>query len=432
MVTRPLGLLLSSACAVAIVISPPLARTERAPVVIETRKTAAAFARREAGVYAGDAALERFVARTPGLRSWAGWFRSPAYLNNGHAHTIFAAKLRWTAAVTYQRHLLRTEDGGSLALDVVDEVGDTITRDASGATYVEGVLKEDDTPFLLLLSGLGGGSQDTYVRAQAAAAVARGWRVGVLNMRSCGGSPVTSPRFFSARHGSVEDVRTATAWIREHIQPQSLCAIGWSNSGTIVCNVLAEESSGIDAACCLAAPLDMPASSANFERPFHRHVYDRAIGGSLAEKFQTAEPLFVDANGNPKPIPAYFGGNFVADAQQASTATTIRAVDEALTAPYFGFPTVDAYYADASADQRVKNVAVPLLVLNAADDPIAQYNEKPGVFDAATLAANPNLVVGVTATGGHLGWCDADDACGPPAWAQTVALDFLTAARETE
>ena len=52
---------------------------------------------------------------------------------------------------------------------------------------------------------------------------------------------------------------------------------------------------------------------------------------------------------------------------------------------------------------------MPLLIMNAADDPIAQYNVKEGVFDAETLAANPNLVVAVTATGGHLGWCDAAD-----------------------
>ena len=418
------------AVAAAIVINPP-ARTERKPIIIvETRNTAAAFARRDAGVYAGDAAVARFVARTPGLRSWAGWFKSPAYLKNGHAHTIFAAKFRWTASVVYRRHLLTTSDGGSLALDIVDKVSDETSKDSTGATYVDGAIEEDASPFLLLLSGLGGGSQDTYVRAQAAAAVQRGWKVGVLNMRSCGGSPVTSPRFFSARHGSVEDVRTATAWIRTNIQPTSLAAIGWSNSGTIVCNALSEPESLIDAACCLAAPLDMPSSSANFERPFHRNVYDRAIGGSLAEKFRTAQHLFVDDDG-PKPVPAYFGGDFVADVEKASTACTIRAVDEALTAPCFGFPSVDAYYADASADQRVKDIGVPLLVLNAADDPIAQYNVKEGVFDAETLAANPNLVVAVTATGGHLGWCDSDDPCGPPGWAQNVALDFLEAARET-
>jgi hypothetical protein len=55
-----------------------------------------------------------------------------------------------------------------------------------------------DRPLLLLASGLGGGSQDTYVRSMAATAAERGWQVAVINMRSCGGSPVTSPRLFSA------------------------------------------------------------------------------------------------------------------------------------------------------------------------------------------------------------------------------------------
>ena len=34
----------------------------------------------------------------------------------------------------------------------------------------------------------------------------------------------------------------------------------------------------------------------------------------------------------------------------------------------------------------------------------------------------------ITDTGGHLGWCDAADPTGPPAWVQDAALDFLDAA----
>ena len=123
MIRPPLLHLARCAVAAAIVINPP-ARTERKPIInVETRNTAQAFTRREAGVYAGDAAVARFVARTPGLRSWAGWFKSPAYLKNGHAHTIFAAKFRWTASVVYRRHLLTTSDGGSLALDILEGFG---------------------------------------------------------------------------------------------------------------------------------------------------------------------------------------------------------------------------------------------------------------------------------------------------------------------
>lgn len=37
------------------------------------------------------------------------------------------------------------------------------------------------------------------MRSMAATAAERGWQVAVINMRACGGSPVTSPRLFSVR-----------------------------------------------------------------------------------------------------------------------------------------------------------------------------------------------------------------------------------------
>ena len=67
--------------------------------------------------------------------------------------------------------------------------------------------------------------------------------------------------------------------------------------------------------------------------------------------------------------------------------------------------------------------------MNAADDPIALTTVKRGVFDYDAVAANDNLVVAVTARGGHLGWVDAADPTGPPDWAQETVLDFLDAAR---
>ena len=174
--------------------------------------------------------------------------------------------------------------------------------------------------------------------------------------------------------------------------------------------------------------MDMPRSSAGMARPFHKNVYDRSIGYSLASKVAGARDLFLDAAGAPRPVPRWDGGTFVADVDRACRASTIREIDEAITAPCFGFPTVDAYYADASADQRVKDVSRPLFILNAADDPIARFTTKPGIYDYDALSSNPNILAAITDTGGHLGWCDAADPTGPPAWVQDAALDFLDAA----
>lgn len=43
------------------------------------------------------------------------------FLTNPHVETILAAKLRTCPAPPYRRELLRTEDGGTVALDWVDE-----------------------------------------------------------------------------------------------------------------------------------------------------------------------------------------------------------------------------------------------------------------------------------------------------------------------
>ena len=68
-------------------------------------------------------------------------------------------------------------------------------------------------------------------------------------MRGAGGVPITSPRLFSAYRGANDDVRTVVKFLRETRlgaalvvgREAPLAAIGWSNSGTILNNVLAEQ-----------------------------------------------------------------------------------------------------------------------------------------------------------------------------------------------
>ena len=73
------------------------------------------------GVHAGsgDALVNRILPRVPELASWEKWYQPPRFLANGHVHTIAASQLRATRAVAYHRQLLRTPDGGTLALDLV-------------------------------------------------------------------------------------------------------------------------------------------------------------------------------------------------------------------------------------------------------------------------------------------------------------------------
>ena len=179
------------------------------------------------------------LSKVPELGSWDEWYAHPRLVANGHLHTILAAKLRKTRAVKYHRVLVPTPDGGTLAVDLlagirrVEQSGSPGSRTTAPSSLLTGgalpgAAEEDgftmfvpeappldpERPMLLLASGLGGGSQDTYVRSLAATAAERGWQVAVINMRACGSSPVTSPRLFSAYRGANDDLRLAVKHLR--------------------------------------------------------------------------------------------------------------------------------------------------------------------------------------------------------------------------
>lgn len=160
------------------VVRPPIDRGSLAPVC--TR----ADARRLEGVHADPSfspLVARVLERVPELGGWEGWYKPPRVLSNGHVHTILAAKLRSTRAVRYHRQLVQTQDGGTLAIDLLAGIRRVRQKDAepwaallSGSAIAGADEGSSDTffvqepppldpsrPMLLLASGLGGAGDDS-------------------------------------------------------------------------------------------------------------------------------------------------------------------------------------------------------------------------------------------------------------------------------
>ena len=55
---------------------------------------------------------------------------------------------------------------------------------------------------------------------------------------------------------------------------------------------------------------------------------------------------------------------------------TIREFDDRFTSKQFGYPTYKEYYEDACIHRKVSDIKVPLLCLNAADDPFSPSHGK--------------------------------------------------------
>ncbi|XP_050268866.1 embryogenesis-associated protein EMB8-like [Quercus robur] len=308
---------------------------------------------------------------------------------NCHVETVYAAYFRSLPDVKLRRECIRTKDNGTVALDWVS--GDDRHL-------------PPDSPLLILLPGLAGGSENTYVRHMLVRARTKGWRVVVFNNRGCSNSPVTTPQLFSASF--TGDMREVVAHVATSYPKANLYAVGWSMGANILVRYLGEESHTcpLSGAVSLCNPFNLVNSGEDFRYGF----YDKALASSLRKIFKKHALLFED-----------MGGEF--NIQLAANAKYVRYFDDALTRVSFGFKSVDDYYSNSNSSDSVKHVGIPLLCIQAANDPVAPARGIP----REDIKENPNCLLIVTPKGGHLGWVAGDEApCGAP-WTDPVVMDYL-------
>ncbi|KAH7560881.1 hypothetical protein ACOSP7_016659 [Xanthoceras sorbifolium] len=311
---------------------------------------------------------------------------------NRHVETIFAAFFRSLPDVRLKRECIRTKDDGSVALDWVSGDHERLPP---------------DSPLLILLPGLTGGSEDTYVRYMLLRARSKGWRVVVFNSRGCGHSPVTTPQFYSASF--LGDMHEVVAHVSNRYPEANLYAVGWSLGANILVRYLGQESHScpLSGAVSLCNPFNLVIADEDFRKGFNI-VYDKALASALCRIFKKHALLFED-----------MGGEY--NIPMAANAKSVRDFDEGLTRVSFGFKSVDDYYSNSSSSDSIKHVCIPLLCIQAENDPIAPSRGIP----REDIKANPNCLLIVTPKGGHLGWVAGAEAPVGASWTDPVAMDFL-------
>ena len=376
--------------------------------------------------------LELFLQRSPAL--WRFTAGASAALGplarllwNGHVETILAAKLRrHPEGVALRRECLRVSNGGTVSLDWLRPAGPRAVALPGPAADVPA-----DAAVLILLPGLGGGSQDHYVQHMAAQARAAGLRPVVFNSRGTGGGPVTSPQFYSA--GFTDDLQAVVDHVRRRYPDARLFGVGWSLGANILLNYVAERGahSGLAGVASMCNPVsagggsaggpggltgsrllplqfDLTVSNVEIGKGFNR-IYDANMANSLKTIFRRHATLFADIGGEFKP-------------NVAANARSIAEFDDAITRVSFGFDSVGAYYRASSSADRVDRIGIPTLCVQAENDPIAPLQAVP----LEKLRANANIVTLLTAGGGHLGWADSWESLVGAPWVDGIVLDWLT------
>lgn len=291
-------------------------------------------------------------------------YRAPWWLPGGHLQTIYPAKCIVKPAVAYRRERWRTPDEDFIDLDFVDGCS--------------------DAPFLVLFHGLEGSSDSHYARSLMAHIASLGWSGVVVHFRGCSGEINHAPRFYHS--GDAQEID----WILRRLAPAvraqgatRLYAVGVSLGGNALLRWLGEsqhEAEIVDAACAISAPLDLAGGGAALGRGFNM-IYTRVFLKTL--RIKSREKL------------AQFPGLFDLDAMLKSR--DLYAFDNIVTAPLHGYRDTDDYWHRASARYVLSDVTVPVLVLNARNDPFLPHQYLPRDASSAVTLEYP-------AEGGHVGF----------------------------
>lgn len=322
-------------------------------------------------------------------------FRPAWWLPGAHAQTIAGRYVRPPHGVHYRRERMETPDGDFLDLDFA-------TVDGAPAAG-------DDAPLCIVVHGLEGSAQSSYVLETCRALAGYGIRAVAMNFRACSGEMNRTARFYHA--GDTEDLAFLLGILGERYPSAPLLGVGFSLGANQLLKYLGErgDESRIRAAVAVSVPFDLGAGADKLWGSFMGRAYTRHFVGRLIGKYRLKQEL----TGGALPGPEL-------DAARILTSKSFREFDDALTARLHGFRDADDYYTTSSSARFLHAVRVPTLLVQALDDPFVDDAALPH----AAIDGNPWLHKAFVPHGGHVGFI-----AGPPHrpwfWAEREAARFL-------
>ncbi|CAI9573277.1 unnamed protein product [Staurois parvus] len=301
-------------------------------------------------------------------------YRPTFWCVGGRLQTIVRVLLLSRPRPTYRNEVISTADGGQISLDWTDNEDSTHFPESSSR------------PTILLLPGLTGNSQQSYILHLVRQAHTNGYRCVVFNNRGFGGEELLTHRTFCA--ANTEDLSRVVEHVRSRYLGAPLLAVGVSMGGMVLLNYLASTGSRshLQAALVFSTPWDVFASTTSLERPLNYLLFNR----NLASGMRNTILKYRDIIGK------------VMDVEHILQSRSIREFDERYTSVVFGYRSCDDYYHHASPCNKLGKVRTPVLCVNAEDDPFSP----PQAIPVNEALANPNVALLITAHGGHIGFLE--------------------------
>ena len=260
---------------------------------------------------------------------------------------------------------------------------------------------------LIVVHGLEGSSDSQYMLGVGRNGLAAGMNVVLMNQRNCGGMDDCAPTLYNS--GLSGDVAAVVRSVLENDRVSRFALIGFSMGGNLVLKLAGEWGSDappqLRAVAAVCPAIDLAASADALHEPRNR-LYEYYFLIQLFRRIRTKARLFP--------------GKF--DLSRLRGVSSLRMFDDRITAYYCGFTGADDYYARAAAANVMDRIAVPTLIIHAANDPFIRI--RPETLQR--IAANPNITYLETDDGGHcafIGERNGDSWDGR--WAEREVVEFV-------
>lgn len=290
-------------------------------------------------------------------------FRPAWWLPGPHLQTLWPNLIRRPPRPALRRERLELPDGDFLDLDW--------TPGTSG-------------PLVLVLHGLEGSVRSPYAAGILQNLHARGLRAVLMHFRGCSGEPNRLRRGYHS--GETGDIAHVVEELQQRYPETPLAGLGYSLGGNVLLKWLGETGTDnpLNAAVAVSVPLRLERAADRLEhgasRLYQAHLL-RSLRRSIRRKFAASElepPLPLD---------------------ELHHLRTFRAFDDAVTAPLHGFRDADDYYTRASSRPFLRDIRVPTLVLQAADDPFLTPDALPEETELSSA-----VTLELARRGGHVGF----------------------------
>jgi len=270
--------------------------------------------------------------------------------------------------------------------------------------------RSDVAGTVILIHGLEGSANGSYILGTASKAYAAGFNVIRMNVRNCGQTEHLTPHLYHS--GLTSDLSFVVSQVISREDQTPVVLIGFSMGGNQVLKLAGEWGDSapgtVAGICAVSPPIDLAACSRAIARR-RNWLYEHRFLRSLKQKMRRKEQLY----------PTRYS------TENLDQVRSLWDFDE-VTAPLNGFGDALDYYTRASSQSLLHRIRVPALIIHAQNDPFIPFEP----FQQQGIESNPWITLLVPHSGGHVAFCGRRQLAEDRAWAENRCIEFARFARE--